>query len=225
MRNPFPLSPSARWAIAAWIVYLLSYAMPARTEDVMMGCQAAYASTFMGFGQLIGIGSGQFESIGLASIFWTLSNLAFLASPFLIRRPRMAGPVVLPWVYSAMALTPFLALLLFKDLGSGFFLWWVSFVLLFIAFYKRPVRTAVKFLGPPKPFQFGLATLLMLTLTFGALIGLNLAIFRHLAATYKMFRDSAFWMLPFHVVSSFLALLLVFDFWEARRLRAGSAAK
>lgn len=226
MRNPFPLSASARWAIAAWALYLFSYSMLALTgHDAMDGFSAAWSSLICANELVLEDGFKNGESLSWATLFWTLSNFAFLLSCLLIGRPRKNASILLAGTYGAAALTPAWALSLFDNLGPGFFTWWLSFGLLFVAFCLRPMQKSAGRPAVSPKLQFSLSALLMLALACGALLGLNMAYQNHLANLPTFGREGARAFIPFTVAASLLALVLFFDLWEARRLRAGSAAK
>ncbi|MCK6473954.1 MAG: hypothetical protein L6R28_19710 [Planctomycetes bacterium] len=206
------------------MVYLASYTMLARTpDDAMVGCQAARISLDWAYGLGLRNKFQNGDSMDWATVFWTVSNFAFLLSYFLVRRPRTLKYNPLLWVYAAAALTPVWAFDLFDNLGPGFYAWWLSFVLLFAAFCLRPLKRAAGRPTVPTKLQFSLSMLLILALAGSALMGLNFAYQNYLINMAAYDKSLAHALIPCQVLASLLALALFFDLWEARRRRAEAA--
>lgn len=229
MKNPFPLSPSVRWAIAAWMIYLISYTFLAgfAPDLIVPGHTAATYAYCETYKQLFTTRrpSAVIDVLDHACPIWTLSNFLMLTSPLLLLWHRRVKFNALSWVFAVSALSPMLAFFSIKHslqfLDKGFYLWWLSFGMIAVAFFLAKRMQAVAL----ENFQFGVDTLIAVTVAAGLVLGLNLQHFQYCMTAFEKETFKPVWIIPCQIAASLLALVLFFDLWEAHRRRAEAAAK
>jgi hypothetical protein len=132
------------FAIAAWILFVLSFLLPAYENALGWECAILHAYFWEGARE------GKIACIHY--LLLTFANLFMLASPLLVFG-RKSGPRTFRWLRIASAISVLLTTTFmlyfaadndFQNLRPGYFLWIFSFALLGLSFFRGAVTDRSK---------------------------------------------------------------------------------